>query len=170
MKIIFSFDHKSRIHFLINMKASEPSNSTTAPNKIRIQSTSVFRADWFTDTFGELENPVVDTDQPEHEWFGWSALGTVTLDMVEIHGAERPVRCIVCNRPIYISVTMVTDGRALPARFRMGRRCAARILNQWGKIFDATRAATALKVTIKTPAEPRKISVSPHQVTLIDPT
>ena len=141
-----------------------------AQNPIRIQSTSVFSADWFTDAFGELENPVVDADQSENGWFGWSELGTVTLDTVEVHGAENPVRCIACNRTIRISVAMVTEGRALPARFRMGRRCAARMLNQWGKIFDATRAATALKVAIKTPTETSKISVSPHQVPLIHPT
>jgi superfamily I DNA/RNA helicase len=111
---------------------------------------------WFAGSFGELENTVVDPDQPENEWYGWSESGSFRLHSVDLHHEDDPIRCTACGRALRVSVSVQASGAGLPSRIRMGRRCAARLFHHWGQIFDATRAAAALNVPVEKP-KPRMI-------------
>lgn len=108
---------------------------------------------WFVDHYGEAMETTPDPDQSENAWPGWDESARVTLAGVEVHDEDSSLRCIACNRPLRVSVSLVLIGLDLPPRVRMGRRCAARYLGHRGQIFDATRAAVALRVPILTPPE-----------------
>jgi len=106
---------------------------------------------WFVDHYGEAMETTPDNDQPENLWVGWDEAARVQFVSVEIHGEDDPIRCIACNRAIRVSVSLALVGSDLPPRVRMGRKCAARYLGQRGRIFDATRAAIALRILVLSP-------------------
>lgn len=108
---------------------------------------------WFVDHYGEAMDTTPDLDQPENLWFGWGEPARIRLEGVEIHSEDNPIRCIACSRAIRVSVSFALLGSDLPPRVRMGRRCAARYLGQHGRIFDATRAALALRVPVRSPPD-----------------
>ena len=109
---------------------------------------------WFIDHFGESSNTIPDEDQPEFGWYGWNeSIEQISLQLVEIHAEDSPIKCVACNRFLRVSVSLRLTGTGLPASVRMGRRCAARLLGNWGKIFDATRAADEMRLPIRLPSE-----------------
>ena len=136
----------------------KPPDRTSTNTVHRIE--TALDARWFVDAFGELENPVVDPDQPENEWYGWMESGVFRLRAVGLHNEDEPTRCMACKRALRVSITLDVSGGGLPAQIRVGRRCAARLLHHWGQIFDATRAAKALNLPVILPP-PRRLIAPP---------
>ena len=112
------------------------------------------RPEWARDTLGELSPPWVDEDQAENGWALWGRPGEFVLQSVTLHDEERPIRCIACARSLRVSVSLaVKNGPDYPTTFRMGRRCAARLLGHRGLALDAVRAAETLGVPVIRDAE-----------------
>jgi hypothetical protein len=99
---------------------------------------------WFVDSFAETVDRATDMDEAEHLWSGWDESVTVLgVRGVEVHPEGDGSLCIACQRMLRVSVSLVLESPSRPKAWtiRLGRRCAARLLNHRGQIFDALRAA-----------------------------